>query len=102
MLHVTSGDVVTGRLRPAGLFRDREEVTAEQAAVASRAWEDSCAPEPLALQALPGLDPLAFLPGAVRRHLQELPGLRTAACTSPAPNRPGAGIRSRIWSAARP
>jgi hypothetical protein len=70
-----------GELTPedlAGLFETRRPVTAEQLAVASRAWNAYRSPDPRALEALLETDtsPLPFLARAVRRRLEEFPADR--------------------------
>lgn len=58
-----------------GLFAARTPVTAEQIALASRAWSAYRSAEPRALEQLLQSDTsaLSFLAAAVRRHLEEFP-----------------------------
>jgi hypothetical protein len=69
-----------GQLAPdllAWLWPQRRPVDAAMLALAHQAWQSFCAPSPLALADLAREDPLALplLAPALRRQLQELPGI---------------------------
>ena len=71
-------DTYLGSLRPVqllALYPTRREVTAEQLNLASRAWSAFRAPEPKGLVpfAFEAVPDLPYLPGALRRHLEEFP-----------------------------
>ncbi|GIW05484.1 MAG: hypothetical protein KatS3mg060_0289 [Dehalococcoidia bacterium] len=59
----------------AALFPTRQPVTEGQIALARGAWRAFCAPEPSGLAALATETALPSLPAAIRRHLEEYPGL---------------------------
>jgi hypothetical protein len=74
-----TGDYL-GRIPPqqlAGLLDSRQPVSAAQKRLASAAWAAFRAPEPAALESLPDSDTSALphLAEALRRHLEEFPGI---------------------------
>jgi hypothetical protein len=77
-LSLIGTDTYLGTLRPEqllSLYPTRREVTADQLDVASRAWSAFCSPDPrgLAPFTLDAVPELPYLPGALRRHLEEFP-----------------------------
>jgi hypothetical protein len=62
---------------PGELFSRRALVSTEQLALAGRAWKAFTAPDPMEVQAVVDDEPsaLPFLAAALRRHLQQFPGL---------------------------
>jgi len=69
-----------GQLSPrqmASLLDRRQRINEGQKLLARDAWRAFCAPEPGGLEALlhRDLSPLPFLAGALRRHLEEFPGV---------------------------
>jgi hypothetical protein len=81
---VQAGDYL-GRLPPqqlTGLLEARQPVTADQKRLARAAWAAFCGPEPARIEALlhsealrGSASPLPYLAAALRRHLEEFPGL---------------------------
>jgi hypothetical protein len=81
---VQAGDYL-GRLPPqqlAGLLEARQPVTDAQKRLARVAWAAFCGPEPARIEALlrsealrGSAPPLPYLAAALRRHLEEFPGL---------------------------
>lgn len=76
---VQAGDYL-GLMAPhrlAELLEERQPVSEAQARLAGAAWQAFCAATPLGLEALLGfgVDVLPYLGAALRRHLEEFPGV---------------------------
>ena len=74
-------DQYLGKLRPEQLnklFPQRHSVSSSESETAQTAWDAFSAPEPSGLMALveSGTEALPFLNGALRRHLEQFPGVR--------------------------
>jgi hypothetical protein len=81
-LSLISTDTYLGALRPERLlplYSMRQEVTAAQLHMASRAWSAFCAPDPRGLVpfSLHAVPELPYLPGALQRHLEEFPAVES-------------------------
>jgi hypothetical protein len=88
-LSFVCGDTYLGLLKPdqfPDVFERRKPITAEHIAQATRAWTAFCSDDPTARVPFASADTaeLPFLPGAIRRHLEDFPSAANGLARSEA------------------